>query len=207
MTMEYFDDFDSGVGPQRYLRERARIRRALDIESERRRKARCLDDQVAAAAGHIGESTHSDRMVPAETIGVDAAGVALAFAQRVAVIIDELGALLTSPAGRVAAATEARADVAFADVALNALRCIGDAPDGLDCRCEDLRWELNRLEELLRRSGELGDVESWDPLHEGSSAKSRNDLARRSTRDEHLESADGPSAVLGSKGGAAEVDN
>lgn len=167
MAIEFFGAFDNGRTSTEYLRVRARIRRAIDVEFGEASPAPPAEAAINEAAGRVGSYTMSEAMRPGGDLGVDSVGVGVAFAAKVSEHARDLQTLLSSPIARVAGATESRAEVAFVDIALLALWCVSDARSGLDLRCEDLRQELNQLQELLWQSGEEGEVESWEPVTEG----------------------------------------
>lgn len=162
MAVEFFSVFDNGRPRAEYLSVRARIRRAIDFEFGGIAPGRPPDVAIAEAAQKVGTYTYSNEMMAGEDLALDSADVAAAFVEKTAALARDLEAFLTSPIASVAGATEVRAEVALADVALTALCFISNAPDGLDARCEDLRQELNVLEALLDRSGERGEIEGWE---------------------------------------------
>lgn len=160
MAIEFFDDFDA-IGRAEYLEARARIRRAVDPGSRVEPPRPHSEAEITAASREAGIASYSLRMLPGERLGLDPARVGVAFTARLAEIAGALCSLLDSPLGRVAARTEVRAEVGLAYVALSALAYAAHSRAGLDGRCEDLREQLNRLEGLLDRSGERGEIENW----------------------------------------------
>jgi len=143
---------------EKYLKKRALVRRAFDNRLER--LAPHTQEELAAAA----EKLDRVGLVPsAESLGIDPARVAGAFATRLAEFDEALLSLLVSPLGIVADQIELWPEVALAQVALNALIYASDAPDGLDGACEALRQQLDELEALVIERGERGAIDKWSP--------------------------------------------
>lgn len=169
--IEEFGHFGTGQR-RRYLQTRAQIRRAIDVDGlivmacepgQVERPVSLTITAIVAAAARLGPRTYSSQMIPGEDLGVDPLRIAAAFGGRVGELASKLRNLLDGPLGRLAAQTEVRPEVGLAAIALSALEFVTCAPDGLDSRCDDLRHELDRLEDLLSNSGEVGEVDDWEP--------------------------------------------
>lgn len=139
---------------RRYLRIRSRIRQLIELDVDRQRPTPHSDQEIASASEKVGAGSISGPMRPGRRLGVDATRVAIAFADRLGEINDDLFQLLASPLGRVAGSIEVRPEVAFAYVAGLVLAFAVESPGGLDAACDLLRHELDRLEQLLDASGE-----------------------------------------------------
>lgn len=159
-----FGDLDQGMDPGAYLQLRRRIRSVMGALSSPGHISPVSDDDISRIDGELrsGErNPWSCTLVAEEDAVVSPEAVAAQFNAKVSEIEDQLNRLLQSPIGRAAAVVGCRAEVGFAVNALVALAYIHSAEEGLDVRCEDMRQDFNRLEDLLRDSGEIGEVDDW----------------------------------------------
>lgn len=164
MWIEHFGDLDQGTSRADYRQLRLKVREALDVNGSQRGARQASDVEVLRVDQALREH---DRypwgcdLVAQGEVGVAPEAVAARFRSGISEICGALERLLESSTGRAAAAMGCRPEVGFAISALSALAYIESAEEGLDVRCEDLRQGLNRLEELLRQSGEVGETADW----------------------------------------------
>jgi len=146
-----------------YLRTRARVRAAIagngELLAEEDDRAelpqRPTQEELEGAARNLRFGTFSEPMMAGKRLGVDPVAIATAFARKIQELEGQLWDLLDSPLGRIAAKIELRAEVGLAVIAASTLNSILGSEDGLECRCDDLRHELEELESLLVSSGEV----------------------------------------------------
>lgn len=142
----------------RYLNTRAQVRRVLEGDWVRKGRAGferpepLTSAEVGAAAKQLEAGGWRDG------VRLDSPRVAAAFANAIKPIQRDLLEFLVSPLGLVAESTHLWPEVALAQVALKCLVVMFDSPDGLDARCEDLRNDLDELEQELIERGEQGPV-------------------------------------------------
>lgn len=160
------------AGRSSYLKTRARIRRAMAVdsalldESGRERSEAPVPAtgiELGKAARKLRFGAFTEPMITGKTLGVDPRSIATAFATRIRDLERQLWDLVESPLGRIAAKIELRAEVGLVLVAIRALNSIVDGEDALESQCEDLRQELEQLQSVLCRSGEDGSTQQWKP--------------------------------------------
>lgn len=159
-----FGDLDQGMDPGAYLQLRRRIRSVMEALSFPGHLSPVSDDHISRIDGELRSGDRnpwSCTLVAEQDVAVSPESVAALFNAKISEIEDQLNRLLESPIGRAAAVVGCRAEVGFAVNALVALAYIHSAEEGLDVRCEDMRQDFNRLEELLRDSGEIGEADDW----------------------------------------------